>query len=70
MEKNLNRTETLPVRVPVLALRGRVLFPHMLVDLDVGGEKALRRSSGRSSRSWCCPGALLFCSRLCCCILM
>ena len=42
MEKNLNRTETLPVRVPVLALRGLVLFPHMLLHFDVGREKSLR----------------------------
>ena len=42
MEKNLNRTETLPVRVPVLALRGLVLFPHMLLHFNVGREKSLR----------------------------
>ena len=42
MEKNLKYTEKLPVRVPVLALRGLVLFPHMLLHFDVGREKSLR----------------------------
>ena len=41
MEKNLKYTEKLPVRVPVLALRGLVLFPHMLLHFDVGREKSL-----------------------------
>ena len=38
MEKNTKNTEMKPVRVPVLALRGLVLFPHMVLHFDVGRE--------------------------------
>ena len=41
MEKNTKNTEMKPVRVPVLALRGLVLFPHMVLHFDVGREKSL-----------------------------
>ena len=41
MEKNMKNTDMMPERVPVLALRGLVLFPHMVLHFDVGREKSL-----------------------------
>ena len=45
MEKNIKNTDNVPARIPVLALRGLVLFPHMVLHFDVGREKSLHALS-------------------------
>ena len=35
MEKNIKNTDNVPARIPVLALRGLVLFPHMVLHFDL-----------------------------------
>ena len=51
MEKNTKNTEMKPVRVPILALRGLVLFPHMVLHFDVGREKSLQDFPSGPDRS-------------------
>lgn len=36
MEKKIKNNENATVQLPVLALRGLVLFPHMVLHFDVG----------------------------------
>ena len=41
MANDMKKTTVMPETMPVLALRGLVLFPHMVLHFDVGREKSL-----------------------------
>lgn len=45
------KTDLLPIPMPVLALRGLVLFPKMVLNFDVGREKSIRALDAAMDRS-------------------